>query len=322
MTKNKNKIKKTRKITTPALGIIAGKGSLPARLAKTAKADGRDVFVVKLIGQADDPALDEFPHAEIRLAAAGKLLSLLKENFVRDVVMAGAVKRPSLIEMRPDWRGAMFLAKIGAKSMGDDSILTAIAESFREEGFRVIGAHELAADILTPEGLIGNIAPDDDMQEDIRQGIRIAKAIGALDVGQAVVIQEGLVLGIEAIEGTDALIKRAGALQRDGRGGILVKVKKPQQDERVDLPTMGVNTVHNAAKAGLSGIVMEAGGTLMLDQEAVATAADRTGIFVLGLKIEEYTPNLPNWRADEAQIDEAIEPNTESNKENPLEDKA
>jgi len=314
MTNSTRKTTKRRHITTPALGIIAGSGSLPARLATTAKADGRDVFIVKLIGQADDSALDSFPHTEVRLGAAGKMLSELRAHYVRDVVMAGGVRRPSLLEMRPDWRGALFLAKLGAKSIGDDTMLSAISEAFREEGFRVIGAHELATDILTPEGLIGHKAPDDEMQEDIHRGIRVAKAIGALDVGQAVVIQEGLILGVEAIEGTDALIKRAGALQRKGRGGILVKVKKPQQDEQVDLPTMGVETVHRAAKAGLSGIIMEAGGTLMLDQEAVAIAADRCGIFVLGLRIEEYISNLPNWR-------DKCDETAEKEKTPPLDDK-
>jgi DUF1009 family protein len=280
----------------PALGIIAGGGSLPARLAASAKADGRRVFVLRIKGQADDSALETYPGAVFRLGAAGAMLKCLRDNGVRDLVMAGNIRRPGFAEARPDLRGALFLAKIGRKALGDDSLLRAIARELEAEGFRVLAAHELTTDILTPEGLIGSVEPPEDCMEDIRRGVEVAKAVGMLDIGQGAVVQQGIVLGVEAIEGTDELIDRCGKLQRGGRGGILVKVRKPQQDNRLDLPTMGTETVRHAAEAGLCGIVMEAGGTLMLDREAVAAAADRAGIFVLGLKIEEKampSPMLP-----------------------------
>jgi hypothetical protein len=186
--------------------------------------------------------------------------------------------------IRPDWRAAKFFAKVGYRMLGDDGLFSAIAKELEIEGFRVVGAHELLDTASAPEGPLGRLAPDADADADIARGIAIARAVGALDIGQAVVVQQGLVLGVEAIEGTDALLRRCAGLRRDGPGGVLVKVEKPGQESRIDRPTVGPQTVRLAAEAGLRGIAVEAGATLLVDRDEVIRAADAAGLFVVGVR--------------------------------------
>ena len=268
------------------LGIIAGAGGLPRRLIETCRAGGRDFFVLALQGEADPATVSDVPHAWCRMGAAAKGLGLLRENGVTELVLAGAIRRPTLSAIRPDWRAAKFFAKVGYRMLGDDGLLSAVVKELEIEGFRLTGAHELLDATAVPEGPLGRFRPDADADTDIRRGITLARAIGALDVGQAVVVQQGLVLGVEAIEGTDALLRRCGGLRREGRGGVLVKLAKPQQESRIDRPTIGARTVAIAAEAGLRGIAVEAGATLMLDREAVIHAADEAGLFVVGVRAE------------------------------------
>jgi DUF1009 family protein len=265
------------------LGIIAGSGELPRRLVESCRAAGREVFVLALEGAAEPLALDGVPHAWCRLGAAARGLALLRENEVRDLVLAGGVRRPSLSALRPDWRAAKLFARIGYRGLGDDGLLSAIVGELEREGFRVIGAEQLLASGLAAEGLVGGLRPDAQAMADIEHGLRIARVLGELDIGQAVVVQQGLVLGVEAIEGTDALLRRCGALSREGPGGVLVKVEKPGQERRADRPTIGPRTVTHAAAAGLRGIAIEAGATIILDRDQVAAAADRAGLFVLAV---------------------------------------
>jgi UDP-2,3-diacylglucosamine hydrolase len=268
------------------LGIIAGGGGLPRRLVERCRLAGRDVFVLALEGEADAAALEDVPHAWCRMGAAAKGLALLRDNGVTDLVVAGGVHRPTLAAIRPDWRAAKFFAKIGYRMLGDDGLLSAIVRELELEGFRLLGAHELLDSAAVPDGPLGQLQPDEDATSDIRRGIAVTRALGALDIGQAVIVQQGLVLGVEAIEGTDALIQRCGALRRDGPGGILVKLAKPGQEARIDRPTIGPRTVRLAAEAGLRGIAVEAGATLLLDRDEVARTADAAGLFVLGVRPE------------------------------------
>lgn len=268
------------------LGIIAGAGGLPQRLIETCRVHGRDFFVLALQGEADPATVAGVPHAWCRMGAAAKGLGLLRDNGVTELVLAGGIRRPTLSAIRPDWRAAKFFAKVGYRMLGDDGLLSAVVKELELEGFRLLGAHELLDATAVPEGALGRVRPDADADADIRRGIALARAIGALDVGQAVVVQQGLVLGIEAIEGTDALLKRCEGLRREGPGGVLVKLAKPQQESRIDRPTIGARTVVNAAAAGLRGIAVEAGATLMLDREAVIRAADEAGLFVVGVRAE------------------------------------
>ncbi|HEV8679668.1 MAG TPA: UDP-2,3-diacylglucosamine diphosphatase LpxI, partial [Stellaceae bacterium] len=203
---------------------------------------------------------------------------------VRDLVLAGGVRRPTLASLRPDWRAAKFLARVGYRALGDDGLLSAIVKELEREGFRVIGADQLLREASLPEGPLGRFCPDTDALADIAHGMRLARAIGALDIGQAVVVQQGLVLGVEAIEGTDGLLRRCGALRRDGPGGVLVKMEKPGQERRADRPTIGPQTVSLAAESGLRGIAAGAGATLVLDPDEVIRLADEAGIFVVGVR--------------------------------------
>jgi DUF1009 family protein len=267
----------------PKLGILAGGGNLPARLANAARAAGRDVFIVAFEGHTDPAPLRAWPHFWSRFGAAGEILDRLKAERVRELVFAGPVRRPSFQEIRPDWRAAKFLARVGIRALGDDGFLRAIAQGLEEEGYRVVAIPDVLSDLLAPAGALGRLSPDPQALVDIERGAEVARVLGGLDVGQAVVVQQGLVLGVEAIEGTDALIGRSGGLQRAGAGGVLVKVKKPNQDRRLDLPTIGLDTVRRCAESGLRGIAVEAGGTLIMDRPAVIAAADQLGLFVFGM---------------------------------------
>jgi UDP-2,3-diacylglucosamine hydrolase len=262
------------------LGIIAGSGGLPRRLIEACRAAGRDVFVLAIEGEAEQETVANVAHAWCRMGAAAKALGLLRDNGVSELVLAGSIKRPALTSIRPDWRAAKFFAKVGYRLLGDDGLLSAIAKELEIEGFRLIGAHELLDEAAAvPEGPLGRLAPSAEARS------AITRAIGALDIGQAVVVQQGLVLGVEAIEGTDALLRRCAGLRRDGPGGVLVKVEKPGQEKRVDRPTVGPQTIRLAAEAGLQGVAIEAGTTLLLDRAEVIRAADTAGLFVVGVRV-------------------------------------
>lgn len=271
------------------LGVIAGGGSLPLRVAAAAAARGRKVFVVGLEGFADPAQLAPFPHAFARLGAGGRILELLRGAGVGELVLAGQVKRPGFFDLRPDAAGAGLLARIGRAAFlgGDDTLLRAVGRVLEEEGFRLLGAHDVLSGGTAPEGLWTRAAPDAGHEADIVRGVAICRALGPLDVGQAVVVQQGFVLGVEAIEGTDAMIARAGRLRRPGPGGVLVKMLKSGQDARLDMPMIGPATVHNAAAAGLAGIAVEAGRTLVTDAAALVTAADANGLFVVARTFPE-----------------------------------
>jgi DUF1009 family protein len=267
------------------LGILTGGGRLPRLVAETAVAEGRPVFMVAFQGQADPLSVSGFPHVWARLGEAGKTISELKKARVVDLVMAGAIRRPSLGELGLDWRGTQLFARIGARALGDDGLLRAVTRELELEGFRLIGADAVLANALAAAGIMGVHAPDSQANADIAHGVRVARALGALDIGQAVVVQQGLVLGVEAIEGTDALLVRAGEQRRDGPGGVLIKIAKPGQERRVDLPTIGIQTVTRAAQSGLRGIAIEASSSLVLDRAATIARADEAGLFLVGLDL-------------------------------------
>jgi len=268
----------------PKLAIVAGGGELPRLLIAACRAEARPFFVVALSGHADpDLVTAETPHMWARLGAGGAILKRLREEATGEVVLAGRVKRPSLLSLMPDAWTARFLLSLGRRALGDNALLSAIGAAIEREGGRLVGPETVLPDLLAPEGAIGRIAPGEADWVDIERGLVVARALGAVDVGQAVVVQQGIVLGVEAVEGTDALLRRCKELRRDGPGGVLVKTAKPGQERRIDLPTIGVRTVEMAAAAGLAGIAVEAGGALIVGSAAVADAADRAGLFAVGV---------------------------------------
>ena len=270
------------------LGIIAGGGPMPLRVAEAARAAGRGVFLVGLEGFAQPAHLAPFPHAMARIGAAGRILDLLRAQGVRDLVLIGTVKRPGFFDLRPDAEGAKLLARIGrAAFAGDDGLLRAVVRVLGEMGFTVLGAHEILREALAPLGLLTRTAPDALAMSDIARGVAVARKLGEADVGQGCVVQQGLVLAVEAIEGTDAMLSRCAPLRRNGPGGVLVKIAKPGQERRADLPTLGAETVRGAIAAGLRGVAFEAGGALLAERAEAVALADAAGLFLLGFDPEK-----------------------------------
>lgn len=273
-------------MTADKLGIVAGGGELPARLIEVCRERERGVFVVAFEGHTDPKTVEGVEHVWVRLGSASAALEPLRAAGVRDLVLAGPITRPSLTELRPDLKVARFFAKVGKRALGDDGLLRAIIHGLEDEGFRVLGVDDVVGDMIALAKSYGRHEPDEQAWRDIERGIEVAKAIGAQDIGQSAVVQQGIVLGVEAVEGTDALLARCRGLRRDGPGGVLVKVKKPGQERRADLPTIGARTIEDAAGAGLRGVAVEAGGTLIVDAGQVAERADAAGLFVIGVPIE------------------------------------
>jgi DUF1009 family protein len=265
------------------LGIVAGGGRLPQLLIDSCLESGHDFFVLALKGQADPEIIEKVPHEWVRIGAAGRAFAILREQGIEELVLAGGVRRPSLIDLRPDLRAVKFFARLGLKGVGDDGLLRTLIRELEEEGYRVVGIDELLPSLRADEGVLGNLKPDVQAEADIARGKAVLEALARVDVGQAVVVQQGIVLGVEAVEGTDALLQRCGPLKRDGPGGVLVKLSKQGQETRVDMPTVGPDTVRQVASAGLRGIAVEAGATIIVDADELIEAADRAGLFVIGV---------------------------------------
>lgn len=271
------------------LGIVAGGGDLPWAIAESAGANGRDVFVLALRGSAGD-WVGRFPHEWVALGETGKALRALRSAGCRDVLLAGQVERPKFSEIRLDAKSVLLAPRVFAAALkGDDALLRSLVEIFEREGFRAVGPAEAAPALVVQAGALGGLKPTAEHVSDINLGLRVVRALGELDVGQAVVVCNGLTLAVEAAEGTDAMLARICALPEHVRGtpakrrGVLIKAPKPIQDRRTDLPVIGVRTVSNAAAAGLAGVALEAGGALVIDRGAVTKAADDAGLFVSGI---------------------------------------
>ena len=273
---------------TAPLGLIAGLGDLPVAVAENAVATGEGVYVLRLKG-FEEPRLAAFPGAVIGLGEIGKLFALLKQAGCEDVLFAGIVKRPNFKDLKLDLRGAALLPKVLAEAgKGDDALLRLMVKEVEKQGFRVIGSDAAHAALLAPSGLVGGPAPSEAAMSDIARGAHVVAALGDLDIGQGCVVCEGLVLAVEAQEGTDAMLDRCAALPEAIRGtpaarrGVLVKRPKPAQERRIDMPTVGVSTVEKVAAAGLAGLAVEAGGALMLGRAEMQESAERLGVFLYG----------------------------------------
>lgn len=273
------------------LGLIAGGGDLPLQIARHCVETGRPLFVVRLRGFAD-PTMDAFPGEVVGLAEVGRCIRVLKQAGCESVCLAGNVARPDFAALKPDLRGMAMLPRLVLEARkGDDALLRAVLDEFRKEGFVIEGAHEARSDLVLGAGVLGRHVPDARHKVDIQRALEIARRIGELDIGQGAVVCDGLVLAVEAQEGTDAMLRRvaedvAPALRGEAgrRRGVLAKAPKPIQETRVDLPTIGPATVRGAAQAGLAGLVGEAGRTLVLDREALVALADELGLFVIGVE--------------------------------------
>ena len=271
------------------LGIICGSGSIPLAVAAAVERRGRRVMLFALRGLVDARAVAAYPHCWIAIGQFGRFRRLACAEGCRDLVLVGGLVRPAIRQVRLDWATLVEMPRIiRAFRGGDDHLLTGIGRILEGDGFRLLGAHEVAPDITAPSGALGRHRPDAGAADDIARGFEMLAAMSPFDVGQAVVIGKGHVLAVEAAEGTDAMLQRVAALREAGRirlprgVGVLVKAPKQRQDRRFDLPSIGPDTVLHAAQAGLAGIAIVAGGTILAEPQRLVEAADANGLFVLG----------------------------------------
>jgi UDP-2,3-diacylglucosamine hydrolase len=270
------------------LAMICGGGSLPLAVADSVAARGRKVLLFPLRGFADAADFAGREHTWVHLGQFGTVARIARAQGCRDIVCLGSVVRPSLWQLRPDFITLKMLPQIAhAFRGGDNHLLSNVAKAIEQHGFRFVGAHEVAPEILVPEGMLGRAQPSERDRADMALGFDYLRAAGPFDVGQAVVVANKHVLAVEAAEGTDQMLARVAQLRASGRiktlKGVLVKAPKPKQDRRFDLPSLGPQTVDGAVRAGLAGIAVAAGETVVAEPERLTAAADAAGIFVVGV---------------------------------------
>jgi DUF1009 family protein len=252
---------------------------------------GRRVVLFAIRGWADPQRVASYRHHWAAVGQFGWFCRLAHQEGCRDVVFIGSMVRPAIWHIRLDFKTLRLLPRIyGIFRGGDDHLLKGVAAIFEEHGFHLLGAHAVAPEILMPEGILGRERPGERDRSDIAKGLALLNASSPFDVGQAVVVADARVLAIEAAEGTDRMLARIAELRQSGRiavasgRGVLVKAAKRGQDRRVDLPSIGPQTVEGAARAGLAGIAVVAGSTIVAEPERISATADRERLFVLGVR--------------------------------------
>jgi len=277
------------------LAMLCGGGSLPLAVADKVTASGRPVVLFPLRGAAEGTAVERFPHHWIHIGQIGKFVRLARAAGCHDVVFIGSLVRPSLWQVHPDLKGLSLLRRVlAAYRGGDNHLLSGMGKVLEDEGLHLVGAHEVAPDILVPEGTLGRVQISERDRTDIDLGLDYLHTAGKFDIGQAVVVAGRHVLAVEAAEGTDAMLARVAEMRANRRvraphgTGVMVKAPKPAQDRRFDLPSIGPRTVEGASRAGLAGIAVVAGSTIVAELEQLVAAADRANIFVLGVASGSY----------------------------------
>ena len=282
------------------LAIVCGAGNMPYRVADAVIGRGRRVVLFALTGWADPTQVSRYRHHWARIGQLGRFRRIARQEGCRDVVFIGALTRPAIMQLRLDLTALMFLPRIiKAYAGGDDHLLTRVSRIVEDVGFRLVGAHEVAPEILVPAGQLGRHAPTERDRADIAVGQALLAAMGRFDIGQAVVVAGNHVLAVEAAEGTDRMLARIAQLRSDGtlalpaKVGVLIKAPKPTQDRRFDLPSIGMRTVEAAVAAGLAGIAVEARGAVTADLDEMVHAADAAGLFVVGIPADEQVRGKP-----------------------------
>jgi DUF1009 family protein len=276
--------------TPSPVGLIAAGGVMPFAVADSLIARGINPVLFALKGACDPAAVVRFRHHWISIGQFGRAEKLFRTENCRDLVFIGTLVRPALSEIRLDWGTLRVIGRVWAAFRGgDDHLLSGIGRILEQDGFRMVGIRDLAPDLLMPEGCLTRTVPDDNATADIARGREVLRALSPFDIGQAAVVIDGHVVGVEDIEGTDGLLARVALLRREGRiranatRGVLVKAPKSGQDLRFDLPTIGPQTIEGAAAARLAGIAVVAGNTIVVEPQAMIGAADAAGLFVTGL---------------------------------------
>jgi len=276
-------------ISSP-IGLIAGGGVVPFAVADSLIARGINPILFALKGACDPVRVARFRHHWISLGQFGRAAKLFRAEGCRDLVFIGTLARPALSELRLDWGTIRMIGRLGAAFRGgDDHLLSGIGRIFEQDGFRMVGIKDVAPDLLMPEGCLTLKSPNENAVADIARGREVLRALSPFDIGQAAVVIDGHVVGVEDIEGTDGLLARIAHLRGEGRirakpaRGVLVKAPKSGQDLRFDLPTIGPRTIEGAVKAGLAGVAIVAGNTIVVEPQTMIEAADAAGLFVTGL---------------------------------------
>jgi UDP-2,3-diacylglucosamine hydrolase len=272
------------------VGVIAGGGAMPFAVADSLAKRGIAPVLFGLRGVCDPVRLERFRHHWISVGELGRATKLLRSEGCHDLVFIGTLARPALSDIRLDWATLRVLPQVWASFRGgDDHLLSGVGRIFEREGFRMVGIKDVAPDLLTPEGCLTRAAPDAEASADIALAREVLAALSPFDIGQAAVVIDRHVVGVEDIEGTDGLLARIARLReqrriraKEGRG-VLMKAPKRRQDLRFDLPTIGPRTIEGVAKAGLAGIAVVAGNTLLAEPQAMIERADESGLFVTGV---------------------------------------
>ncbi len=280
---------KAVEISSP-IGLIAAGGVMPFAVADSLTARGINPILFALTGACDPVRVERFRHHWISIGQLGRAVKLFRAENCRDLVFIGTLVRPALSEIRLDWGTLRVLGRVWAAFRGgDDHLLSGIGRILEQDGFRMVGIKEVAPDLLMPEGCITKASPDENAAADIARGRDVLRALSPFDIGQAAIVIDGHVVGVEDIEGTDGLLARVAHLRNEGRirakaaRGVLVKAPKSGQDLRFDLPTIGPRTIEGAAAAKLAGIAIVSGNTIVVEPQAMIEAADAAGLFVTGL---------------------------------------
>jgi hypothetical protein len=272
------------------IGVIAAGGVMPFAVADSMIARGMTPVLFALKGACDPAAVARFRHHWISVGQFGRAIRLFRAENCRDLVFIGTLVRPALSEIRLDWGTLRVIGRVWAAFRGgDDHLLSGIGGILEQDGFRMVGIRDVAPNLLVPEGCLTRTAPDENAAADIAKGRDVLRALSPFDIGQAAVVIDGHVVGVEDIEGTDGLLARVARLRGEGRirakaaRGVLVKAPKSGQDLRFDLPTIGPRTIDGAAAAKLAGVAIVAGNTIVVEPQTMIEAADAAGLFVTGL---------------------------------------
>jgi DUF1009 family protein len=274
----------TKEHNLAKLGIIAGAGNLPLNIIYNAIATNREFYVV-VIDDEITQSYNNYPHVIITVGQVGRIIEALNEQNIKEVVLAGSITKPSLTSLKLDALGTKLIARIlKNKFLGDNSILSIVVKFIEEQGFIVKGAEQYLQNNVVSKGVLTIIKPNEQELKNIELGKKISLAIGELDIGQAVIVEDSVVLGVESIEGTKNLIARcSGYKLSPWPCGCLVKMKKPYQEPRVDLPSIGVDTINQLYEAGFKGIAIEANHSIIIDFKEVIRLANELNMFIIAI---------------------------------------
>lgn len=282
------------------VGIVAGRGQFPALVANMAARHGSKVVICGFYDHTD-PGLAALGSAFclLHLGQLGKLIKFFKKQKVTHICFAGAISKPKALSVRPDWRALSLLLSL--RAFGDDALLRAVASELEKEGFTVVQAASLVPGLVAPLGVLGSLGPNAEQWKDIVYGWPMAQNIGRLDIGQCIVVRRKMVIAVECLEGTDATLARGGEL--GGKGCTAIKIVKPGQDERLDLPAIGLDTVKMLLKHNYACLAYQAGKTLFFDREQSLQEANQGGLCLIGLPDNKLWESM--WQEVEKELGSA-----------------